>query len=252
MKRHKTGLVVEGGGMKCAYNAGILDAFLESGITFDYCIGVSAGAGNLASYLAGQHGRNFRFFTEHIHTPEYFGLRSLLKTGDLFGLQYIYGTLTYSNGQDPLEYEAIMRNPTQYEAVVTNAETGRAEYYGKEQFHPNDYRLVMASSAIPVVCHPVQLNGVKYYDGGLSDAITVYRAMEQGCDRLVVILSKPWEYRRKPQNSGFCIVEFAVDILRWWRQSIIGMSVTTTICNRYLHWKKTVRLLSLRLSQLCT
>ena len=94
----KIGLVVEGGGMKCAYNAGILDAFLDEGITFDYCIGVSGGSGNLASYLAGQRGRNLRFFTEHIHSPNYFGLRSLLKTGDLFGLKYIYGELTRREG----------------------------------------------------------------------------------------------------------------------------------------------------------
>lgn len=82
----KIGLVVEGGGMKCAYNAAILDAFLDHNITFAYCIGASGGSGNLASYLAGQRGRNLRFFTEHIHSPGYFGLRSFLKTGNLFGL----------------------------------------------------------------------------------------------------------------------------------------------------------------------
>lgn len=197
---HTMGLVVEGGGMKCAYNAGILDAFLEHGIFFDYCIGVSAGAGNLISYLAGQKGRNLRFFTEHIHAPEYFGLRSFLKTGDLFGLQYIYGTLTRADGKDPLDYRAVLRNPTRYEAVVTNALTGQAEYYGKETLHQDDYRLLMASSAIPAVCRPVVLQGTPYYDGGLADAIPVQRALEQGCDRLVVILSKNREYRRKPQG----------------------------------------------------
>ena len=72
----KIGLVVEGGGMKCAYNAAILDAFLDHNITFAYCIGASGGSGNLASYLAGQRGRKLRFFTEHIHSPGYFGLRS--------------------------------------------------------------------------------------------------------------------------------------------------------------------------------
>ena len=75
-QKKKTGLVVEGGGMKCAYNAGILDAFLDEGISFDYCIGVSGGSGNLASYIAGQRGRNLRFFTEHIHDKEYFGMNS--------------------------------------------------------------------------------------------------------------------------------------------------------------------------------
>ena len=76
-KQKKIGLVVEGGGMKCAYNAGILDAFLDHNITFDYCIGVSGGAGNVASYVAGQRGRKLRFFTDHIHSSKYFGINSL-------------------------------------------------------------------------------------------------------------------------------------------------------------------------------
>ena len=183
----KIGLVVEGGGMKCAYNAGILDAFLDEGITFDYCIGVSGGSGNLASYLAGQRGRNLRFFTEHIHSQNYFGLRSLLKTGDLFGLKYIYGELTRKEGEDPLDFPALMNNPAEYEIVVTNALTGLPEYYGREMMAQDDYRLIMASSAIPVACHPVELNGVPYFDGGLTDAIPVRRALEQGCDKLVVV-----------------------------------------------------------------
>lgn len=206
--KHITGLVVEGGGMKCAYNAGVLDAFLERGISFEYCIGVSAGAGNLASFLAGQKRRNLRFFTEHIHSPRYFGLRSLLKTGDLFGLQYIYETLTCADGEDPLDYEAFLRNPTHYEAVVTNALTGKAEYYGKEKMQQDDYRLLMASSAIPAVCRPVVLDGIPYYDGGLSDAIPVQRALGQGCDRLVVILSKNRGYLRKPQRFRFLYSRF--------------------------------------------
>ena len=159
-QKKKTGLVLEGGGMKCAYNAGILDAFLDEGISFDYCIGVSDGSGNLASYLAGQKGRNLRFFTEHIH---------LLKTGNLFGLPYIYGTLTNSGGRDPLDFPALMKNPAEYQAVVTNAETGKPEYYGKEMMSQDDYRLIMASSAIPAACRPVELKGTFYYDGGISD-----------------------------------------------------------------------------------
>lgn len=199
----KTGLVVEGGGMKCAYNAGILDAFLDHGITFDYCVGVSAGSENLVSYLAGQRGRNLRFFTEHIHDPEYFGLRSLLKTGDLFGIRHIYGDLTRADGKDPLDFPAFLQNPTEYEAVVTNALTGQAEYFGKDAMKQDDYRLIMASSAIPAVCSPVELNGVPYFDGGIADAIPVERALEKGCGRLVVILSKMRDYVRKPQGMRF-------------------------------------------------
>ena len=199
----KIGLVVEGGGMKCAYNAAILDAFLDHNITFAYCIGASGGSGNLASYLAGQRGRNLRFFTEHIHNPDYFGLRSFLKTGDLFGLQYIYGTLTNSMGKDPLDFPTLKNNPAEYEVVVTNALTGKAEYFGKETMVQDDYRLIMASSAIPAACRPVELNEIPYFDGGLSDAIPVSRALEKGCDRLVVILSKMRDYVRKPQGMRF-------------------------------------------------
>ena len=103
----KTGLVVEGGGMKCAYSAGILDRFLDEHITFDYCIGVSAGSANTASYLAGQRGRNRRFYVEHLMEPGYMGVKNLLRTGQFFGLQYIYATLTNSDGADPIDYPAI-------------------------------------------------------------------------------------------------------------------------------------------------
>ncbi len=199
-RKKKIGLVVEGGGMKCAYSAGILDAFMDQGITFDYCIGVSGGSGNLASYLSGQRGRNLRFFTEHIHSSEYFGLKSFLKTGNLFGLQYIYGELTNSDGKDPVDFKAIMENPAEYEIVATDARTGKAVYFDKSGMEQDDYRVVMASCAIPVVCRPVSIDGVPYYDGGIADAIPVKRAFEQGCDRIVVILSKPRDFVRKPQG----------------------------------------------------
>lgn len=207
--KKKIGLVVEGGGMKCAYSAGILDAFLDNQITFDYCIGVSGAAGNVASFMAGQRGRNLRFFTDHIHSPKYFGVKSLLKTGNLFGLQYIYGDLTNSTGEDPLDFPAIMKNPARYQVVATNALTGKAEYFSKEDMKQDDYRPIMASSAIPVACRPVEINGIPYFDGGIGDAIPVRHALEEGCDRLVVILSKQRDYVRKPQGmrflySGFC------------------------------------------------
>ena len=82
----KTGLVLEGGAMRGIYTAGVLDVFLEQGIQFDGVIGVSAGAANSASFLAGQRERNMRYYTEHVQDPRYISVRSLLKTGSLFGL----------------------------------------------------------------------------------------------------------------------------------------------------------------------
>lgn len=199
----KFGLVVEGGGMKCAYNAGILDAFMDNRITFDYCIGVSGGAGNVASYLAGQRGRNIRFYTTYIHEPGYFGLKSFVKTGNLFGLQYIYGDLTNSTGKDPLDFQAILKNPAEYRVVATNALTGMPEYFVKEDMEQDDYRCIMASCAIPVVCKPIKIRDFYYYDGGLTDAIPIEKALEDGCDKIVVITSKPRDYVRKHQSMRF-------------------------------------------------
>lgn len=196
----KTGLVVEGGGMKCAYCAGVLDQFLESGITFDYCIGVSAGAASVASYLAGQKGRNLRFYTEYIDDPWYFGMRSFLKNGDLFNLKYIYGDLTNSGGRDPLDLEALKKNPAEYEIVATCAETGEGVYFSKDDLIQDDYRHVMASCAIPAVCRPVEIDGKHYYDGGLADSIPMQRALDRGCDKLVVIASKSRKFVKTPEK----------------------------------------------------
>lgn len=82
--------------------------FLDEHITFDYCIGVSAGSANTASYLAGQRGRNLRFYVDHLNEPGYMGVKNLLRTGQFFGLQYIYQTLTNSDGADPIDYPAIV------------------------------------------------------------------------------------------------------------------------------------------------
>lgn len=196
----KTGLIVEGGGMKCAYSAGVLDGFLDQDAHFDYAIGVSAGSGNTASFLAGQRERNLRFFTTHTESPDYFGMKSFCKTGDLFNLNYIYGKLTNSDGDDPLDYESLMADPTEFYIVATDAETGQPCYFPKEQLRKNDFREFMASSAIPAACRPVALNGHLYYDGGVSDPIPVERACRDGCRRLVIILSKTRDYVKKPES----------------------------------------------------
>ena len=115
-----TGLVAEGGGMKCAYGAGVLDAFLDDGLQFPYCIGVSAGSANVASYLGGQRGRNIRFYVEHTQERDYFGAGPFVKTGNMFNLRYIYGTLSNSTGADPLDFARVMKNPARFRIVATD------------------------------------------------------------------------------------------------------------------------------------
>ncbi len=196
----KSGLIVEGGGMKCAYSAGILDRFLDDGITFDECIGVSAGSGNLASFLANQRERNLHFYTIYQKHPEYLGMKNYLKHGSYFNLQYIYGTITNSTGIDPVDYQALTANPAEYYLTATNARTGEAEYLSRANMKKDDFRAIMASCAIPVVCKPIELNGSLYFDGGVSDSIPVQKALDDGCDKLVVILENPRSFVRQPQK----------------------------------------------------
>ena len=196
----KTGLVVEGGGMKCAYSAANLDRFLDDGITFDYAIGVSAGSGNIASYLAGQRGRNLRFYTDYVHDKEYFGVHPLKTTGNLFGLEYIYQQVTSSSGKDPLDFQALQENPVEFEITATDAITGSPHYFPGSMLKKDDCSIIMAGASIPVVCKPVKIEGRYYYDGGVSDSIPVDHALEKGCSRLVVITSKTRDYVKKPQK----------------------------------------------------
>lgn len=197
----KIGLVVEGGGMKCAYSAGVLDRFLDDDVTFDYALGVSAGSANVASFLGGQRGRNRRFYTDHIKEPMYFGRKSFLRTGNLFNLHYIYADLSNSDGGDPLDFDAIQKNRTEFVIVATDAKTGEAVYFDGHKMKKDDYRMIMASSSLPAACRPtVMADGQKYYDGGVSDSIPVERALADGCDKVVVISSKPRDFVKKPES----------------------------------------------------
>lgn len=196
----RIGLVVEGGGMKCAYGAAVLDRFLDDHISFYYVSGVSAGSANAASFLGGQRGRNLRYYTEHLKEKGYFGFGSFLKTGDLFGLDYIYSTSTNSDGNDPLNWKGVEANPSRYEVVATNALTGEPHYFDKSEMHQDDYQIIKASCALPAACRPRFVNGTPYYDGGVSDSIPADRALSQGCDKVVLILSKPRDFQKKPEG----------------------------------------------------
>ncbi|MGI6108177.1 MAG: patatin-like phospholipase family protein [Lachnospiraceae bacterium] len=196
----KIGLVVEGGGMKCAYSAGILDCFLDDHVTFGYIIGVSAGSSSAASFAAGQRGRNIRFYTTHTTEKGYFGFDSFLKTGDLFGLDYIYSTLTNSDGADPIDYPAIARNPAEFVAVATDANTGLPHYFTKDDISQDNYEVFKASCALPAACRPRVIDGVPYFDGGVSDAIPAEKALKDGCSKVVIILTKPRDYVKQPEK----------------------------------------------------
>lgn len=187
----KTTVIDTGGGHRGIYGAGVLDRCIEKGISFDRCIGVSAGSANTASFLAGQHGRNFRFYTQYAKRTDYMSASNILKKHSYLDLDYIYGVLSNSGGEDPLDYDALMKNPTEYTVVATDAESGKPFYFSKADMRQNDYGILKASCCIPIACKAYTVGEKQYYDGGVSDAIPIEYALDAGADRIVLILTRP-------------------------------------------------------------
>ncbi len=187
----KTGIIDVGGGFRGIYACGVLDVCLDRGICFDLAIGVSAGSANLASFLAGQRGRNFVFYTEYGTRKRYASVWNFLRKRSYVDLNYVYSTLSNHDGENPLNYAALRDNPAEFLVVATNAETGEAMYFEKRDIGPDAYDVFKASSSIPVVGPPYFIGGTPYFDGALSDPVPVEKAFACGCDRVVVLLTKP-------------------------------------------------------------
>ena len=187
----KYGVIDVGGGLRGIYGAGVLDRCLEEDLRFDLCIGVSAGSANMASYLAGQHGRNKPFYDEYSFRREYMSVHNLIRKHSYLDLGYVYGTLSNADGENPLDYAALARSPAELCVVAANAQNGEAQYFTKADLHPDDYRILMASCCIPVIDQPCVIDGVPYFDGGLADPVPLEWAFAHGCDRVALILTKP-------------------------------------------------------------
>ncbi len=147
----KWGIIDVGGGMRDIFGTGVLDACLEKQIQFDYAIGVSAGSANLASFLSCQKGRNKRFYTQYAKRKEYMSLSNWIHKKNYLDLDYIYGTLANSNGEDPMDYETFAKDPTEFEVVCTDASTGKPVYFSKEDMPLDQYDILKASSCMPIV-----------------------------------------------------------------------------------------------------
>ena len=187
----KTAVIDVGGGMRDIYGSGVFDFCLDNGIGFDYCIGISAGSANISSYLAGQRGRSRRFYDVYSFRKEYMSFGNYVRRGSYVDLDYVYGVLTNSDGEDPLDYEYLAQNPSDFTVIATEAKTGKASYFTKSDIVKDDYRIIKASSSIPVVSRPCLVGDSYYYDGALSDPVPIEYALTQGCDRIDLIQTKP-------------------------------------------------------------
>lgn len=185
------GIVDVGGGMRGVYSSGIYDYFMDNGITFDLCIGVSAGSANMITYLAGQKKRTLEFYREYPKRKEYMSFSNLLRQGSYIGLDYIYSDLSNQGGENPLDFETALKSGMTYLAVATRVSDGKAEYFTKNDMKLNDYTVLKASCCMPGVCRPVKMDDELYVDGGVADPVPVEKAFEMGCDKVVVVLTKP-------------------------------------------------------------
>ncbi len=189
----RIGLVLEGGGVRGIYTAGVLDVFMEHGIEFDAVIGVSAGAIHGCSYLSGQKGRSIRYYKKYCTDPRFMSVKSLMKTGDLVGVDFCYHELP--DKLDIYDHETFLKNKTEFYAVCTDLEKGEAEYVRITDMKGQiDY--IRASASMPFVSRIVEIDGRKYLDGGCADSIPVEASEKMGYSRNVLILTRDGSYRK--------------------------------------------------------
>lgn len=192
----KTGLVLEGGSVRGIFTAGVLDVFLEKGIFFDGVIGVSAGAIHGCSYLSGQRGRSIRYYRNYCADPRFMSFSSLIKTGDLVGVDFCYHEIPEK--LDIYDNEAFLKNNVPFYAVCSNVETGKPEYLQMTDMF-RDIDILRASASMPYVSRIVELGGKKYLDGGSTDSIPVEAFQRMGYEKNVVVLTRDITYRKKPE-----------------------------------------------------
>lgn len=192
----KTGIVFEGGALRTIYSCGVSDAFLEAGLPLpDYTIGVSAGAAYGVSYLSQQIGRNLEILLQYANDKRYMGVGQLLDPSNraYFGLKFTYDTIP--NELVPFDYDTFERYKGTFESVMTDLNTGNA-YYAEVPRRDSEFKMLQATCAMPLLFPIIEVDGIPCLDGGVADGIPYERAFEQGCDRVIVVLTRERSYIR--------------------------------------------------------
>lgn len=199
------GLVLEGGAMRGLYTAGVLDVFLGNNIKVDGIIGVSAGVLFGVNYLSKQKGRAIRYNKKFAKDKRYMGMRSFLTTGNIINKDFAYYEIPFKI--DVFDEETFEKSNTDFWATVTNIETGEAEYLKLNNVF-EQMELLRATSAMPIVSEIIEIDGKKYLDGGVSDSIPVEKCKSMGYGKIIVVLTRTIEYRKKKANSLLAKVKY--------------------------------------------
>ena len=222
----KVGLVLEGGAMRGMYTSGVLDVFLDNNIEVDGIIGVSAGVLFGVNYLSKQKGRVIRYNKKYCKDKRYMGLYSLLTTGNIINKEFSFYELPFK--LDIFDEETYKKSKTDFFATITNVETGKPEYI-KIKSPSEQMELFRATSAMPFVSKIVEYENQKYLDGGISDSIPVEKCKEMGYDKIIVVLTRPIEYRKKPTNKYLAKAKYGK-----------YPNFCKTLCNRYKNYNTSV------------
>lgn len=221
------GLVLEGGGFRGMYTCGVIDVFLENGLCFDEVVGVSAGAAFGCNIKSKQIGRALRYNKRFCQDSRYSGLKSFIKTGDLYNKEFAYGIVPTI--LDPFDTKTFRENPLKFTVVCTDIHTGNPIYHEILNGDATDIERIRASASIPIVSKPVKLDGYELLDGGVSDSIPVNWMLERST-KTVVVLTRDKSYRKEPMKY--------IKLLK--RAFKEYPNLTKALENRYIVYNKTL------------
>jgi len=191
----KTGLVLEGGGMRGLFTAGVIDVMMEHGIRFDGLIGVSAGAAFGCNYKSHQSGRVLRYNLRFSDDPRYMGFRTFCRTGELIAGEFAYHIVPTQ--LDVFDTETFAADPMEFHLVCTDANTGEPYYKRLDKVDYEALEWIRATASMPIVSRTVKLEGREFLDGGISDSIPLKHFQEIGYERNVVVLTQPEGFTKK-------------------------------------------------------
>ncbi|MYL48899.1 patatin family protein [Halobacillus litoralis] len=195
------GLVLEGGGMRGAYTAGVLDFFLDEGIHIPYVVGASAGACNGSSYVARQRGRNYEVIVEYGAHPEYISYKRMITKRQLFGMDFIFDKLP--NQLVPFDYDTFLQQKTRFVVGTTDMKTGEPVFYDRFPDRESLLKVIRASSSLPMVAPSIQYDGRELMDGGIADPIPMQASKRDGNKKHVVVLTRNDGYIKGRMKGGW-------------------------------------------------
>lgn len=198
---YSSGLILEGGGMRGVYTAGVLEYFLENDLFFPYIIGVSAGACQGSSYIARQPGRNRQVTIDYVTHQDYISYRNLLLKKELFGMDFIFDKLP--NELVPFDFETFNSAAETFLIGTTDCFTGEPVYFNKNDVPEDILKIIRASSTLPFMAPAIEFKGKTLMDGGISDPIPIRKAIADGVHKSVIVLTKPKGYRKKKSSFSW-------------------------------------------------